>query len=87
MKTGNKLLAGFALIAFLFAGASAAVAAPQTICPVMGNKVNPNIFLDYKGKRIYFCCPPCPSRFKQNPEAYLQRLAQIGQEPVAIPGS
>ena len=39
----------------------------------------------HNGKRVYFCCPPCPSNFMRYPDAYLKRLAGIGQEPVPTP--
>ncbi len=60
-------------------------AEPQTTCPVMGNPVNKELYVDYKGKRVYFCCPPCVQKFKQHPEAYLKKLKQQGQEPIDIP--
>lgn len=85
MKSNKTIISGLILTTFLVIGAYVAFAAQQTICPVMGNPVNKNIYTDYNGKRIYFCCPPCPTRFKQNPEAYLQRLSQIGQEPIPTP--
>ena len=28
----------------------------QTTCPVMGNPINKDIYADYSGKRVYFCC-------------------------------
>ena len=85
MKSRKKIIFGIILTAFLVIGAYVAMAAQQTICPVMGNPINKNLYTDYNGKRVYFCCGPCPSRFKQYPEAYLQRLASIGQEPIPTP--
>ncbi len=50
----------------------------QTKCPVIiGNKIDLNIFTDYEGKRVYFCCNSCKSMFKKNPEKYLHRLPQL----------
>jgi len=50
----------------------------QTECPVMiGNKIDPNIYTDYKGKRVYFCCNSCKSAFGKKPEKYLGRLPQF----------
>ena len=87
MKSRKKIISAFILTAFLVAGAYVAMAASQqTICPVMGNPISKNsIYVDYNGKRVYFCCGPCPSNFKKYPEAYLQRLASIGQEPIPVP--
>lgn len=43
----------------------------QETCPVMGNKINQDIYTDYKGKRIYFCCPGCIDEFKRDPEKFV----------------
>lgn len=45
-------------------------------CPVTaGEPVEENIFLDYEGERIYFCCKKCRRDFMSNPEMYLASLA------------
>jgi len=49
----------------------------QTICPVMGGTINKAIFTEYKGKRVYFCCPGCKPEFEKNPEKYLDKLPQF----------
>jgi YHS domain-containing protein len=49
----------------------------QTICPVMGGKINRNISTAYKGKKVYFCCAGCIGKFKANPEKYLNKLPQF----------
>ncbi len=51
--------------------ADAAVVA-QKLCPVMGGAVKKDIFVDYSGRRIYFCCNGCPDTFKKDPEKYLK---------------
>ncbi len=52
--------------------------AAQTTCPVMeGNKIDPNIYTDYKGKRVFFCCQMCKATFSKNPEKYLAGLPQF----------
>ena len=87
MKSKKKTITGIIILAILLIGPYVASAlSPQTICPVMGNPIrSKNLFVDYNGKRIYFCCGPCPSRFMRYPDAYLKRLASIGQEPIDIP--
>lgn len=51
----------------------------NAICPVMPDmKAEPDIFTDYEGKRIYFCCRNCRAAFGKNPEKYLPRLPQFG---------
>ena len=52
----------------------------QSACPIMGGPPNKNMYTDYKGKRIYFCCPPCIDAFKQDPEKYLKQLQEKGVE-------
>ncbi len=46
----------------------------QKLCPVMGDPINPNIYVDYNGRRVYFCCTMCPPKFKAEPEKYLKIL-------------
>ena len=46
----------------------------NTICPVSGDKVGGDmgkpIYVEYKGKKIGFCCRDCAKDFKKNPEKY-----------------
>ena len=51
---------------------------PQTMCPVMNEKIDKKFFADYEGKRIYFCCGMCPGIFKKNPEKYMKILKDQG---------
>ncbi|MGB7911970.1 MAG: YHS domain-containing protein [Desulfobaccales bacterium] len=60
--------------------------APQTVCPVLGNKINKNIYTDYQGQRIYFCCPGCIDVFKKNPEACLKKMEEQGVTPEKTSG-
>ena len=60
-------------------GASGQAPTTNAICPVMPDmKVNSDIFTDYQGKRVYFCCPSCKAAFGRNPEKYLHLLPQFG---------
>lgn len=54
------------------------VAKAQTMCPVLKEKINKKIFTDYKGKRIYFCCPKCVVDFKKDPEKYMKIFEKEG---------
>ena len=56
------------------AAAPAAAPIAQKVCPVTGDPINPNIYVDYQGRRIYFCCPMCPPIFKKDPEKYLKKV-------------
>jgi YHS domain-containing protein len=49
----------------------------QTTCPVMGSPIDKNIFVEYKGKKVYFCCKMCPPEFEKNPEKYISKLPQF----------
>ena len=46
----------------------------QKICPVMGGKIDPDLYYTYKGKKIYVCCPGCIAAIKKNPEKYLKKV-------------
>jgi len=46
----------------------------QKACPVMGNPINPDIYVDHEGRRVYFCCQACVAKFKADPETYLAKL-------------
>ncbi len=57
----------------------------QVACPIEHDKINKNLFVDYQGQRIYFCCPACIPIFKKNPEKYLQQMQQEGVTPEKTP--
>jgi YHS domain-containing protein len=59
---------------------AATVTTQQTTCPVMGNPIDPAVFVEYKGKKVYFCCRGCDKKFQEDPEKYLAQLPQF-QEP------
>ena len=49
--------------------------APENaICPVMGNEVDPEVYVDYEGRRIGFCCPGCDKLFLEDPAKYLGKV-------------
>ena len=62
-----------------------AQASSQTKCPVLSGKVNENLYADYQGKRIYFCCSGCIDEFKKDPEKYLKKMAAEGVTPAKTP--
>jgi len=51
----------------------------QTICPIMGGVINKDIFTEYKGKKVYFCCAGCKEKFEKEPEKYLAKLPQFSE--------
>jgi YHS domain-containing protein len=49
----------------------------QTKCPVSGKPINPEHHVDYKGKKVYFCCPNCPGAFEKDPAKFEAKLPQF----------
>jgi YHS domain-containing protein len=45
----------------------------QKTCPVTGEPADQNVFLDYQGKRFYFCCAACKEKFQESPQTYLKK--------------
>jgi YHS domain-containing protein len=51
---------------------------PQTTCPVLGDRIDKNVYLDYEGQRIYFCCAGCKDTFLKEPEKYFKKIEEDG---------
>lgn len=74
-----KVKALFLVVSFVFflvgcqAGSAGVI---NAVCPVMGGKVDKNTSytVEYKGKKIGFCCPGCSDTFKADPEKYMTKL-------------
>jgi rhodanese-related sulfurtransferase/YHS domain-containing protein len=60
---------------------------PQKTCPVMGGKINKELYTDVKGKRVYVCCKGCIAKVEKNPEKYLAVLEKRGEEVADVPGA
>lgn len=62
------------------------VNAGNTVCPVMGTKVEPGkaLTVEYGGKLYNVCCPVCVKEFKKSPEKYVaiveKQMEDKGQE-------
>lgn len=56
-----------------------AAAVEQTICPVLASPIDKNIFTEYKGKKVYFCCTECKQAFEMDPEKYIAKLPQFAK--------
>ncbi|MFC1782315.1 YHS domain-containing protein [Planctomycetota bacterium] len=54
------------------------VAGTQTLCPIMGNPISEEVFYDYQGKRIYFCCAGCEDKFKAEPDIFIKQMVDEG---------
>jgi len=87
-KRTKVMVVSLVVFAFLFAGGDL-VSAKETKqaerCVVMGGKINKDVYVDYKGQRVYFCCAGCIKEFNKDPEKYLKRLRDAGVEPEKTP--
>lgn len=68
-----------------FAPPASAAGQVQTVCPVLGNKIDKKVYTDYQGQRVYFCCTGCVEPFKKNPAQYLKKLKEQGVTPEKAP--
>lgn len=58
----------------------------QTTCPVMKEKaINPDLYVDANGKRIYVCCPGCAVQITADPGKYIKQMEAEGIELEAAP--
>lgn len=85
-----RVLAVLSLVFFLFGVLPAAAEVKQEKCPIMGYKPSEKLFVDYQGKRIYFCCGSCPETFMKDPDAYMDKMREEGitleDSPDTAPG-
>jgi hypothetical protein len=44
----------------------------------MGGKINPELYADVAGKRIYVCCRGCIPAIRKDPAKYIKKLAEQG---------
>lgn len=52
----------------------------QTKCPVSGKPINASVNVEHDGKKVYFCCPGCPSAFEAEPAKFLAKLPQFAKD-------
>jgi hypothetical protein len=50
----------------------------QETCPVMGGKIDPALYVDHAGKRIYVCCEGCLAPVRAAPATYIRQLEEAG---------
>ncbi len=58
---------------------------PQTTCPVMGGKINKEVYADYEDKRVHFCCKGCIAEFQKDPAKYIKKLEDEGVSLEEVP--
>lgn len=59
-------------------------------CPVLTDEpVDPDFFVEYEGRKIYFCCGRCRRDFLADPQQYLGNLPALdgGGEPITASGA
>ena len=57
---------------------TAAMTKVQTNCPVEGGKIDENVYVDYQGKRVCFCCADCKTKFNADPDKYVKQMEDKG---------
>jgi len=81
------LVLGLVLALSLLIRPAVSLAKEQTKCPVIGGLINKNLYADYQGNRVYFCCPPCINTFQKNPEFYVKKMKEQDITPAKSPDS
>jgi YHS domain-containing protein len=72
------LLFVFAVSSPIFAADASGKGTPQTLCPILGGKIDKKVYVDYKGKRVYFCCASCKDDFNKDPDKYIKQMEDKG---------
>ena len=49
-------------------------------CPVSDESVEEDVFMEYKGNKVFFCCNSCKGKFEKDPKKYTMK--QTSQEVV-----
>ena len=52
---------------------------PQTTCPVMGGKINKDLYVDHEGKRVYVCCKGCIAPVQKEFVKYAKKVEASGE--------
>lgn len=47
----------------------------QVTCPVTKEPVDPDVFFESDGKKVYFCCKGCINKYRRDPSKYASSLA------------
>lgn len=50
----------------------------QTVCPVMGGKIDSTEYTDIQGQRVYHCCAGCQKKLVAAPDKYFKKAAEQG---------
>ena len=55
----------------------------QYMCPVTGDPIKPEHYVDYQGKRIYFSSEEAAKKFKGNEDNYIQNYRQMMRQQMS----
>lgn len=50
----------------------------QSVCPVMGGKIDSSEYTDIQGQRVYHCCGGCQKKLVADPDKYFKKAAEQG---------
>ncbi len=50
----------------------------QTVCPVMGGKIDSTQYTDIQGQRVYHCCGGCTKKLSADPDTYFKKASAQG---------
>jgi hypothetical protein len=56
----------------------------QVSCPFKGLPINPTLYHDVDGVRIYTCCTPCLPKVRANPNKAIDNLREWSEYPVKL---
>ncbi len=60
-------------------GEAPAKVALQATCPVMGGKINPELYVEQDGRRIYVCCRGCIAPVRKEFAKYAKKIEASGE--------
>ena len=62
--------------------AAAADTLVNTVCPIMGGEAQSDVSVDWNGKKVGFCCPPCIEEWAElTEEQKTSKLASAAAKP------
>jgi len=51
----------------------------QKVCPIRKEAIDPDVFIEYQGQKVYFCCPGCDKKFLKDAELYFGQMKERGE--------
>jgi len=86
----SRLRAAVLVLALLPAALVSATRAGETPlnpkCPVLPDEdSDPAIFVEYQGKKVFFCCHKCQRKFLEDPGKYVASLPQFAAPSASAP--